>query len=442
MAAPTRRAMRLLSPRLQCASIRSTPCAHQLRCVSSRYSNPGQRATTSAPIENSSFLGSSSSTTSTSTPAAAFMNPLDARAGQIAALEKRQFHYRRMRFAGMGILLSMLGLSMIIYNLDLDSMEKSEEKKKGLQMDSSSEANATFQGKEVHVIGAGKGKRIVAHGPDGELDLVETGTSTIPHFPRTIRMPIASDEVATPVSPVNSANDEEYTLVGLGIRSVLWVQVYVVGLYIRTADVSTLQEKLIHGVNPTASTLVPAEKEILKKKLLDPEASREIWTQLLEVPGLKTAWRIAPTRNTDFGHLRDGFVNGINARIQETRRVLAPEATVQFDSEEFGQSVQGLKSIFTGGKAPKGSVLLLSRNRAGALDIWFQPKPVEGNETDKSPPPMEHLGSVQDERIARLIWMGYVAGDKVSSKSTREGVVDGCVNFASRPVGSVETMVV
>lgn len=55
---------------------------------------------------------------------------------------------------------------------------------------------------------------------------------------------------------------------------------------------------------------------------------------------------------------------------------------------------------------------------------------------------MEKLGSVKDERISRLIWLGYLGGDKVSSEAARKGVVDGCVAFAGRPVGSVETRVI
>ena len=55
---------------------------------------------------------------------------------------------------------------------------------------------------------------------------------------------------------------------------------------------------------------------------------------------------------------------------------------------------------------------------------------------------MEVLGRVEDERVARLIWLGYLAGSKVSSPAARDGVVDGCVGFAARPVGSVETRVI
>nr|POE56169.1 altered inheritance of mitochondria protein 18, mitochondrial [Quercus suber] len=464
MSASARPAMRVLSPRLKCAQLppktsprpRSSVMAKQLRCASTgRYSgqNPAasRRNVTTIPVTTSSFLGASEVGAATSLPMTG-QNPLDVRTAYLSSLRKRDYHLQRMRTAGMGLMISFAMLVMIVWNLDIEGMDKElEEKKKkgrgGQQLDASDEANEKFQGKEVQIIGAGEGKRIVAHGSGEEIELVETGTSTIPHFPRTIFLPSDSPKAAAGASvdtsspnssqnPGNASNHEEYTLVGLGIRTVLFIQVYVVGMYIRTTDISALQQTLIHNVNPAASTLIPAEKESLKAKLLDPVGSREIWSELMKTPGLKTAWRIAPTRNTDFGHLRDGFVNGINARIQETRRS-DPVTSSEFDAEDFGQAVQSLKAIFSGGKAPKGSILILRRDQFGALDVLFQAKPnAQGQEKS-----MQQLGFVADERISRLIWLGYLAGDKVSSKGAREGVVEGCVSFASRPVGSVETMV-
>ena len=92
-------------------------------------------------------------------------------------------------------------------------------------------------------------------------------------------------------------------------------------------------------------------------------------------------------------------------------------------------------STFSGGKAPKGSVMILTRDQQGALDIYFEAHPEQKTKE------IQHLGTVNDERIGRLIWMNYLAGDKVSSEAARQGVVDGCISFASRPIGSVETMV-
>lgn len=388
-------------------------------------------------------------------------NPLDARAVLIAQEEKRQYHLRRMRFAGIGMLLTLVGLAGVLYNLDLDDMEQSAKKEGAgkIQLDASSEANKQFQGKEVHIIGAGVDKRIIAQGGGQEIELVETGTSSVPHFPRTIYLPTSADsdpnaaapvpglvtatgaQPNTDVNPGNLTNQEEYTLVGLGIRTVsfLSIQVYVVGMYVRTQDISGLQAHLIHRINPTASTLVPSEKEGLKNALLDPNTSDEIWKELLQVPGMKSAFRVAPTRNTDFAHLRDGWITGINKRTAAAKQELQKSAGAasEYESEQFGLSTRNFMNLFAGGKAPKGSVMLLVRDAQGALNVYFQAKPeAAGSESE-----VQHLGTVADERIGKLIWLNYLAGDKVSSEAARKGIVDGCVGFASRPVGSVETMV-
>ena len=408
--------------------------------MSSRYSNPTKRGFAAAPAQQPSFLDTAGERSDEAKGSPAVRDPRQAHE------QMRQYHLNRMRFAGMGLLLSIAGLALVISNIDLEEIENSQKKPKSgqQQLDASSEANAKFQGKEVHVIGAGEGKRIVAQGHGEEIELMETGTSSVPHFPRTIYLPITSESQTivegaqpnAPENPGNLENQEEYTLVGLGIRTVMWIQVYVVGLYIRTKDISSLQEKLIHYVNPIASTLVPTEKEDLRKKLLDPTESREIWSELLKVPGAKTAWRVSPTRNTDFGHLRDGFVTGINKRTEEARQ-LQKGAETEYDAEDFGQSIQAFKGIFSAGKAPKGSILIMLRDEKGALEMLYQAKPDNSGTKE-----MEKLGSVKDERISRLIWLGYLGGDKVSSEAARKGVVEGCVGFAGRPVGSVETRVI
>ena len=459
MQSSTRAAMRLLSPRLQYLQRKPGLAPIQIRQLSStRYSNPTRRSISAAPAQQPSFLGLPQNQPEIKDEDRP-RNPLDDRAAAREWEEKRQYHLRRMRFAGLGLLMTFMGLCYFLYSLDLDAIEKEGQRKRegqkkpsGQQLDASSETNQQFHGKEVHVIGAGDGKRIVAQGQGEEIELVETGTSSVPHFPRTIYLPtspesspsqdaLGSISVAQPNSGANAGNlenQEQFTLVGLGIRTVSFfsIQVYVVGLYIRTTDISALQEKLIHAVNETASTLIPAEKEELKRRLLDPKDSREIWTELLKVPGLKTAWRIAPTRSTDFAHLRDGWITGISNRTREARQLLKGTET-EYDAEDFGTAVGDFKNIFAGGKAPKGSVMILSRGKAGGLDVWFQAKPSESGKEKE----MQHLGSVSDERIGKLIWLGYLGGEKVSSEAARQGVVDGCVAFAGRPVGSVESMV-
>lgn len=294
--------------------------------------------------------------------------------------------------------------------------------------DSSSKAAETFAGKPVHVIPGGKA---VAEDPDShsgaEVELIETGTSTIPHFPRTIHIP-EQNQVAGAVN----VTDDEYTLVGLGIRTVsfLSIQVYVIGMYVRTADIGVLQAAMIRQIDPVATALVPTEKEQLKQKLLDPEGGRIAWDTLLRENGIRTAVRIVPTRNTDFAHLRDGWVRGITARTQEATQ----RGDLSYEDERFGTAMRDFKAVFGGkGKAPRGSVLLLTRDEKGKLGALYQEKEGKGGYQD--------MGGVDDERIGRLVWMGYLAGKNVSSEGARKGIVDGVMQFVERPVGTVETRI-
>ncbi|KAF2226008.1 chalcone-flavanone isomerase-domain-containing protein [Elsinoe ampelina] len=353
----------------------------------------------------------------------------------------RQDKLRRIRYASWSLFFSTIATGVVAYQI-LGEMDK-ENNKRSIQLESSSDVNAKFQGLPVHTIGAGDDKRIVAEGPQ-DIDLVETGTSSVPYFPKTIFLPttsLGSAQPNTPSNPGNLRNDEEYTLVGLGIRTVsfLSIQVYVMGLYVRNSDLSVLQKRLIHYINPSASTLVPSEKEQLGAALSDPTKSTEIWDMLLAAStDIKSAWRISPTRNTDFAHLRDGWITGIKKGTQAAQAAVQARASgpvgTEYDSEEFGDAVKRFKDIFHGGgKAAKGSVVTLARDEKGGLNIYFEDPKAGGKQ--------EKLGTAQDGRVSKLIWLGYLAGKNVSSEAARKGVAEGLLTLTARPVGSAETMV-
>lgn len=267
-------------------------------------------------------------------------------------------------------------------------------------------------------------------------DTVLTGTSTIPTFPKMIQL---SSLAPADGSSVTDIGAQDYQLVGLGVRTVsfLGIQVYVVGLYIAVPDIATLQERLVRLVDPVATTLVPGERQKLKELLLDPEKGEEAWSKILEGGALRTAFRIVPTRSTDFMHLRDGWVRGMTKRTQAATGA----GKKDFEDEGFGMSMQNFKGMFSGGtrkSAPKATTVLLTRDGKGSLDMWFE----EGEKKGETKPPAEKIGSVQDERISRLIWLGYMAGKEVSSESARRSIVDGIMEFVERPVGTVATQVV
>ncbi|KAF3930547.1 hypothetical protein ABW19_dt0202734 [Dactylella cylindrospora] len=277
-------------------------------------------------------------------------------------------------------------------------------------------------------------------------DVVETvpsGTSSVGPLPKQIFLPAGvsrTDQVL-----------EEYTLVGHGIRTVSFVsiQVYVVALYVATSSLPALQQQLLGAIDipSSATTATLPEREALKSKLLSDPGSVEFFSHLLDSKGLegvKMALRIVPTRNTDYPHLRDGWVRGIQGKTQ-----LHPEL---YDDDVFVESISRFKALFGGRKGvPKGRALIMARDENGALfaygpDDAVKTKDVkmlsEGARKEKAMDGLKLLGVADDPRISRALWLCYFAGKKVASEGARKSVIDGLVEVVSRPVGSTEGKVV
>lgn len=313
------------------------------------------------------------------------------------------------------------------------------------------------------------------------VEQVPTGNSTVPHFPKSIRLPRSVESTASRPTEGRQVGDEikdsegameEYKLLGLGVRtvSILSIQVYVVGMYVAVSDLAALQQRLVRqGATPptsapindsaiAATSLVPGEREELKQLLLDPGKGEEVWDHLIRQQGVRTAFRIVPTRNTDFLHLRDGWVRSItgraqkaNARVKELAKAAAASGTSggggddvssvpavpesEFADDSFGVAVNDFKALLGGGvrkNVPKGQTLLLLRDGAGALEMLYQPGDAKS---------FTWLGEVQDERIGRLLWEGYLSGKTVASEGARKSIVDGMMSIAARPVGTVDQRV-
>lgn len=312
--------------------------------------------------------------------------------------------------------------------------QQQQSPRRGTQLDSRLPA-----GDPLH--DAAAGRKVVVHDEAGR-ELVQTGNSTVPLFPRTMALPAfgsadaeqgAGDHGNSPgrpavlsptlVLPPSATGDTEYTLVGVGTRSVsfLGINVYVLGYYIATADIAELQARLVKKINPIASTLVATEKDDLRKKLLDVEESEAVWQELLQagIPA-RSCVRVVPVRDTDFPHLRDGFMRAIQAR------------TAQEKDEKFGEAMREFKRIFTRGKVLKQKELLLLRDREGRLTMVFDDGRSMGRRL---------LGTVDDERISRALWMNYLGGKKVASEEAKRSIVNGVMEFVERPVGTVAAQV-
>lgn len=267
------------------------------------------------------------------------------------------------------------------------------------------------------------------------MDKVATGSDAVPWFPKVITLPKHEDSTSAALPAGTGDSREEYHLIGLGLRTVsfLSIKVYVVGLYVAASDLANLQAAFVRQAAevPAASTLVLSEKDKLRDMLLDPEKSEEVWNDFLQKSGVRSVMRVVPTRDTDFSHLRDGWVRALEGRANSSNKYVDPQ------DEKFGDSVGQFKTMFSGAGKPKvkhGRAILLERDAGGILRAWLQ--------NDSAPDGFDKLGEMSDERISRLIWLGYLGGKTVASQPARVNIVEGIIEAVGRPVGTFETQVV
>lgn len=325
---------------------------------------------------------------------------------------------------------------------------------------------------------ATEGKSLLIDG----VEQVPTGTSTVPYFPQTIDLPQSLGQKChlehESGDTLNLSDDkEEYQLLGLGLRTVtfLSIQVYVLGMYVATKDIPLLQQRLLKqaqagpkpdGGSSLATSLLPSERDDLKRSLLDPtEKGEDEWNDILRHPGIKTAFRIVPVRNTDFAHLRDAWVRTATNRAkraqarvssasdpnknsnkeeeeeageQKQKQKHDAHATIpfaEFADPNFGASINDLKAMTGTGKKPlpKNQAVYLLRGKLGTLELLVQPPTTAGNPAVN----LTWIGGVADERISRVLWQQYLAGKTVASEEARRSIVEGMMEFMARPTGTL-----
>lgn len=343
-------------------------------------------------------------------------------------LDVNQIHKRRREYdsnrtafltagAVAGILASIYTAWKLKQSIDLD-----REKAKLAAKCDTSIPTETFKTE------AGEKRKLVVHDDQGN-EIVPTGNSVVKAFPRLITLGGSGSENA---NGLVATTDHEYTLVGLGMRTVtfLGIQVYLVGWYVATQDIAKLQHYLVKKINPLATTLIPSEKDELRQKLLDPKEGEQLWDELLRESGCRSVFRISPVRDTDFHHLRDGFVRAIAARSNLEKQA--------YNDEAFGESMKDFKGLFSRGKVPKQREMLLCRDAKGQLRVTYTSDTAVAGE----PQGRQSLGLVADERLSRLLWLNYLAGKAVASEPARQNIIEGVMEFVERPVGTVATQVV
>ncbi|KAI0598827.1 chalcone-flavanone isomerase-domain-containing protein [Biscogniauxia sp. FL1348] len=330
--------------------------------------------------------------------------------------ESYNYYVRRQKFLICG---AVAGLTATIYTAYLLVLELRKPKK----FDSGGAAAPL----DPFSTEAGSRRKTVVHDAQGR-EVVPTGNSTVPTFPRHLELSIGGGEGDSHSAKEQLDGGVEYTLVGLGVRTVsfLGIQVYMVGYYIATPDIAAIQSRLVKEINPIATTLVANEKEELRQALLDPQRGEALWSAVLADVRPRSVFRIVPVRDTDFHHLRDGFVRAIQARSSQGER------RADYADDAFAAGMRDFRALFNRGRVPKRREMLLCRDAAGRLTITYD----DGDSGNVV------VGTVDEERVSRLLWLNYLAGSKVASEPARTSIVDGIMEFVERPVGTVATQVI
>lgn len=130
------------------------------------------------------------------------------------------------------------------------------------------------------------------------MDLVPSGTTSVPAFPGTLKLETG----------LQGNEKGEYHLVGLGIRTVsfLNIQVYVLGFYVHGEDFEALQKEVLKVLGEK-SPVTEEEKLRVRKRLLDTKEGEEVWEKVLSEGRWRSVVRIVPTRNTGMFFLFFGF---------------------------------------------------------------------------------------------------------------------------------------
>ncbi|KAL1928625.1 hypothetical protein VTP01DRAFT_2411 [Rhizomucor pusillus] len=191
--------------------------------------------------------------------------------------------------------------------------------------------------------------------------------------------------------PVYLQTGSEWTrLVGLGVRQVsfLNLNVYVVGLYMKSQDIGAVRQ-------------LKGFEKFNKSEFL---AKEDLALELLKQP-VDVSIRIVPVRSTNTQHLRDGFTRSLLQRMHNQSEDMTEE-----QEREIMKAIQEFKSNFPSAKVKKGAEFVFTKNRDGYLEMEFEGK---------------QMGTVKNTWLAINFFMGYLNPTQPASEYARQSIADG-----------------
>jgi hypothetical protein len=204
----------------------------------------------------------------------------------------------------------------------------------------------------------------------------------VDNFPEKIRVP-------------GRSTSDQFRLVAWGVRTVsfLGIKVYNVALYIPESQVPVLPSYAQSNIDG------------------DP------WAPLIRIYECPMLLRIIPVRNTDYAHLRDGFVRSTLSRMkmegEDEERVKTRDDAVTL-----------FKGLFPRQKMKKGEVLSI-------IKLGPELRMYAGGNME------EDLGSVRNDDLARGLLSAYLVGDNVVSPDLKKNLTKRLKEIADAPLKEI-----
>ncbi|ODV63313.1 chalcone isomerase domain-containing protein [Ascoidea rubescens DSM 1968] len=220
-----------------------------------------------------------------------------------------------------------------------------------------------------------------------------------------------------PTSVVSDYTNDEFSLIGYGSRSVTFInfKVYCLAIYISNSDLHLVSQIL--NSNYLSKTFIDgsknpsnSHKENLLLALKDPKTSQVLIDNLLN-SGVKFLVRIVPTRNTDFNHLKDGFV----------KTCLRNELNKKYP-EEMSKGIDEVRTVFQGyrSKCPKNHNLIVESLDGGKLAFTYQKLDKKNKKIIKT----VKMGVVNEPLISKAVLLNYMSGDAPISEEARQKCIE------------------
>jgi hypothetical protein len=214
-----------------------------------------------------------------------------------------------------------------------------------------------------------------------------------PAQPNTVIDP--DSKVAFPLT-ITSEDGSPARLLGLGVRKItfLKVQVYVVGLYAKASDQDDHNSRF------------RALPEVQKFQRTDKASSDTAFRAMVQTP-IELILRIAPVKNTNGPHLRDGFTRSLTQAAKE-QKLSEP------DNEEAMDGIMEFKNIFPKGKINVGQALLFRKSPDGTMTVQLDD---------------EVVGTVRNKWVIENFFLGYLQGEHPMSEKARDSIAEGIQNL-------------